>query len=89
MNTYYLTILAVFGIVAYMMIVDQNVADLISLIPRIIKLNIERFFWKIRFHPLVTTNKLSQWLMMRKYEKIAKQLQDEQSNKTDSSTSPD
>ena len=45
MNTYYLTILAVFGIVAYMMIVDQNVADFISLIPRIIKLNVERFYF--------------------------------------------
>ena len=87
MNTYYLTILAVFGIVAYMMIVDQNVADFISLIPRIIKLNVERFYWKIRFHPIVTTNKLSQWLMMRKYEKMIKEY--EQQNKTDSGTSTD
>ena len=87
MNTYYLTILAVFSIVAYMMIVDQNVADFILLIPRIIKLNVERFYWKIRFHPIVTTNKLSQWLMMRKYEKLIKEY--EQQNKTDSGTSTD
>lgn len=87
MNTYNLTILAVFGIVAYMMIVDQNVADFILLIPRIIKLNVERFYWKIRFHPMVTTNKLSQWLMMRKYEKMIKEY--EQQNKTDSGTSTD
>ena len=87
MNTYYLTILAVFGIVAYMMIVDQNVADFILLIPRIIKVNVERFFWKIRFHPIVTTNKLSQWLMMRKYEKLIKEY--EQQNKTDSGTPTD
>jgi hypothetical protein len=87
MNTYNLTILAVFGIVAYMMIVDQNVADFILLIPRIIKLNVERFYWKIRFHPIVTTNKLSQWLMMRKYEKMIKEY--EQQNKTDSGTSTD
>jgi hypothetical protein len=87
MNTYYLTILAVFSIVAYMMIVDQNVADFILLIPRIIKLNVERFYWKIRFHPIVTTNKLSQWLMMRKYEKMIKEY--EQQNKTDSGTPTD
>lgn len=87
MNTYYLTILAVFSIVAYMMIVDQNVADFILLIPRIIKLNVERFYWKIRFHPIVTTNKLSQWLMMRKYEKMIKEY--EQQNKTDSGSSTD
>ena len=87
MNTYNLTILAVFGIVAYMMIVDQNVADFILLIPRIIKLNVERFYWKIRFHPIVTTNKLSQWLMMRKYEKMIKEY--EQQNKTDSGTPTD
>ncbi len=87
MNTYNLTILAVFGIVAYMMIVDQNVADFILLIPRIIKLNVERFYWKIRFHPIVTTNKLSQWLMMRKYEKMIKEY--EQQNKTDSGSSTD
>ena len=87
MNTYYFTILAVFSIVAYMMIVDQNVADFILLIPRIIKLNVERFYWKIRFHPIVTTNKLSQWLMMRKYEKLIKEY--EQQNKTDSGTSTD
>ena len=87
MNTYYFTILAVFSIVAYMMIVDQNVADFILLIPRIIKVNVERFFWKIRFHPIVTTNKLSQWLMMRKYEKLIKEY--EQQNKTDSGTPTD
>jgi hypothetical protein len=69
------------------MIVDQNVADFILLIPRIIKLNVERFYWKIRFHPIVTTNKLSQWLMMRKYEKMIKEY--EQQNKTDSGTSTD
>jgi len=84
MNSYYLTILTVFGIVTYMMIVDRNVVDFILLIPKIIKLNIERFFWKLRFHPWITTNKLLQWLMMKKYEKFVKTLQNEQSNKTDS-----
>ncbi len=85
MNTYYFILLTVFGIVGYMMIMDENVALLVSLVPRIIKLNVERFYWKIRFHPAVTTNKLSQWLMMRKYEKIAKEI-DGQQNKTDSGT---
>jgi hypothetical protein len=82
MNTYYFILLTVFGIVGYMMIMDENVALLVSLVPRIIKLNVERFYWKIRFHPAVTTNKLSQWFMMRKYEKIIKEY--EQQNKTDS-----
>jgi len=84
MNNYYLILLTVFGVVAYMMIVDENVALFLTLIPRIIKLNFERFYWKIRFHPAVTTNKLSQWMMMRKYEKLIKEY--EQQNKTDSST---
>ncbi len=82
MNTYYLILLTVFGVVGYMMIMDENVTVFLTLIPRIIKLNVERFYWKIRFHPAVTTNKLSQWMMMRKYEKLIKEY--EQQNKTDS-----
>jgi hypothetical protein len=31
----------------------------------------------IRFHPLVTTNPIAQWWMMRKYMKEAKKLEKE------------
>jgi hypothetical protein len=77
MNTYYIC-LTLFGVIAYMMIIDKNVSDLIMLLPKMIRLNLERFYWLIRFHPFMTTNKVAQWWMMRKYEKIARSFDNEQ-----------
>jgi len=74
------TFLIIFGILAYMIIVDENVAKYIMLWVAIIKVNTERIIWMIRFHP---NNFVTTWLQNRKYDKIAKELQEEFLSKSD------
>lgn len=69
--------LTIFAFVAYVMVTDSNVVRFFDLYIKLLKINTERFFWMIRFHPLVTTNPISQWLMMRKYMKQAEKMQKE------------
>jgi hypothetical protein len=57
-----------------MIVLDANVADYIVLLTKIIKLNTERVFWMIRLHP---KNPISNFMMNRKYDKIAKELEEE------------
>jgi hypothetical protein len=57
-----------------MIVIDANVADYIVLLTRMIKLNTERVFWMIRLHP---KNPISNFMMNRKYYKIAKELEEE------------
>lgn len=68
------TLLVVFGVIGYMIVLDRNVADYVVLIFKTIGLNIERFFWMIRLHPKnPITNLIKRW----EYDKIAKELQKE------------
>jgi hypothetical protein len=68
------TCLIVFSIIFYLMSVDKNVADYLTLVFKMIKLNIERLFWMIRLHPKnPITNLIKRW----EYDKIAKELQKE------------
>ena len=60
-----------------MMIVDPNVTDYIYLIGKIIKVNLERFYWMIRFHPAILTSPIGKWWMMRKYMRTAEKLAQE------------
>jgi hypothetical protein len=85
MNTYNIIIFTIFGIIGYLMIIDPNVAAFVVLVSKLIKINIERLIWRIRFHPFWFTNKFAQWRMMRKYEKLAEQLNGPK-DETDSSS---
>lgn len=67
-------LLLVFGIVVYIMVIDQNVADYLFLVFKMTKLNIKRFFWMIRFHP---NNFITTWIQNRKYDKMAEDLHKE------------
>lgn len=68
------TLLVVFGVIGYMIVLDRNVADYIILIFKTIGLNIERLFWMIRLHPKnPITNLIKRW----EYDRIAKELQKE------------
>jgi hypothetical protein len=67
-------LLLVLGIIAYIMIIDQNVADYLLLVFKMTKLNIERYFWMIRFHP---NNFVTTWIQNRKYDRMAKELEKE------------
>lgn len=73
----YIFYLLVFSFIAYFVITDESIAAAIILGLKILRNNIERLIWMIRFHPLVTTNKIMQWYMMRKYMKEAEKMQKE------------
>lgn len=74
MNTFQATLLIIFGVVAYMMIVDRNVGDYLTLVFKMMKLNFERYMWMIRFHP---KNPITNLIMKWEYERIAKELEKE------------
>lgn len=78
MSPFNSTLLIIFAIVAYLMIVDKNIADYLTLVFRITKVNIERIFWMIRLHP---KNPITNLMMRWKYDKIAKELEKEFSDK--------
>ena len=68
------SILLVFGVIAYIMIIDPNVNEYLTLVFKIIKVNIERVYWMIRLHP---KNPITNLMMRWKYARIAKELQKE------------
>lgn len=68
------TLLIIFGIVMYIMIIDKNVEDYLFLVFKIMKVNVERAYWMIRFHP---KNPITNLIMKWKYEQIAKELEKE------------
>ena len=67
-------LLLVLGITAYIMIIDQNVAEYFLLIFRMMKLNMVRLLWMIRLHP---NNFITTWLQNRKYDRMAKEMMEE------------
>lgn len=73
-TSYYLSIFFVFIVLAYMISVDQNVARYIILLGKQIKLFFERLIYMIRYHP---SNPISNFLIVRRANKIAKDLQKE------------
>jgi hypothetical protein len=74
MSTYYYTLFIIFTVIVTMMILDHNVSEYINLLFKILKVNIERFIWMIRFHP---NNFITTYLQNRKYDKIARELEKE------------
>jgi hypothetical protein len=72
------TLLVIFGIVAYLMIVDKNVADYLTLVFKMTKMSIERMFWMIRLHP---KNPITNMMMKWKYDQIARELERELQSK--------
>lgn len=76
--TVYYSSLVIFAIIAYVLVVDKNVSDAIILVFKMIPIQAQRFFWAIRFHP---RNPVTNFLMERKYEKLAQDLQRELTNR--------
>lgn len=66
--------LLIFGILAYLMWVDENVVIYLTLIFKILRVNTERMLWMIRFHP---RNPITNLMMKWKYDKMAKDLEKE------------
>jgi hypothetical protein len=80
MTPFQSTCLILFAILAYLILTDKNVADYLTLVFRISKLNIERMFWMIRFHP---KNPITNLMMRWKYDRIARELQEEMERSKD------
>ncbi len=78
---YYYSLFTVFAVIITMMIIDPNVSEYIVILSKIVKVNIERVFWMIRFHPVIFSSPIGKWWMMRKYMKTVKELSQELAQK--------
>ena len=78
---YYYTLFTAFVILVTMMAIDPNVSDYIVLLSKSAKVNIERMFWMIRFHPVILFSPIGKWWMMRKYMRTVRELSQELSQK--------
>ncbi len=56
------------------MIIDENIATYLTLVFKIMKVNTERFFWMVKYHP---NNFITTWIQNRKYDQIARELEKE------------
>lgn len=80
---YYYTLFTVFAVILTMMVIDPNVSTYILILSKTAKLNTERMFWMIRFHPVFFSSPIGRWWMMRKYMRTVKELSQELSQKHD------
>jgi hypothetical protein len=80
MTPFQSTCAILFAILAYLILTDKNVADYLTLVFKMTRLNVERMFWMIRFHP---KNPITNLMMRWKYEKIARELQEEMERSAD------
>ena len=74
MNPVQSSLLIIFTILAYIIIIDENAATYLTLIFKIMRVNTERMLWMIRFHP---RNPITNLMMKWKYDRIARELQAE------------
>jgi hypothetical protein len=74
------TLLIIFGVVAYMMILDKNVGDYLTLVFKMTKINVERVYWMVRLHP---KNPITNLMVRWKYDRIARELQKEMERSAD------
>jgi hypothetical protein len=74
MTPFQSTCVILFAILAYLILTDRNVADYLTLVFKMTRLNVERMFWMIRFHP---KNPITNLMMRWKYDQIAKELEKE------------
>ena len=74
MTHYNYIFFVIFVVLATMITLDNNIATYFTLIFKFLRINLERVFWLIRFHP---NNFVTTWIMNRKYDRIAKELEKE------------
>lgn len=66
--------IATCAILFWIVSVDRNVSDFMILILKLIRVNIQKLKWMIIYHP---KNPITNWIMARKYSKIAETLMKE------------
>jgi hypothetical protein len=74
---YYYSLFTIFAIIGTMIVIDPNVGTYITLLTKVIKISIERFYWKIRFHPMILSSPIGRWWLQRKYDRMVKELMEE------------
>jgi hypothetical protein len=74
MTIFQSTLLVFFAIIFYLIAVDKNVEDYIVLTLKLIKINVQRFFWLIRLNPIWYDNPIYKWKKDREYAKIIQEL---------------
>ena len=66
LTLYYSSLLFIFAIVAYIIIIDPNVGKFILLLLQLAKVNINRFIFLMRFYPrLWLDSKIMRWKSSR------------------------
>lgn len=80
MTSFQSILLIIFGIICYMMIVDENVKDLFNLIPKIVGTWFRKTLWIIQNDP---RNPLVNLIKRWEYDRIAKELHKELNSKKD------
>jgi len=78
MTTYYSTLLIIFSIVAYIIVVDQNVAIAVTLVFKLVKSKCSHAYLYVWLHP---KNPIFKYMLWRRSLKLAKELQKELINK--------
>ena len=63
-----------FGIVLYLVAIDENITTYVALLLESFKIYFEKSYLMIKLHPFWYTNPISQRRMMKKYEKEAEKL---------------
>jgi hypothetical protein len=82
MTPFQSTCLILFAILAYLILTDKNIADYLTLVFKMTRLNIERMFWMIKFHP---RNPITNLMIRWKYDRLARELEKEFSDKLSNS----
>jgi hypothetical protein len=78
MTSFQSILLIIFGIICYMMCVDENVKDFINLIPKIVGTWFRKTLWIIQNDP---RNPLVNLIKRWEYDRIAKELHKELNSK--------
>lgn len=70
--TYYYALFAVFAVVIFLIVVDNNVAVFIDLMVRYAGVQLKRVWWMVRFHP---KNPISKFVYERRLNKMIKEFE--------------
>ena len=73
MAAYYFWLL-VFGAIVYMAILDKNVLEFISVFLLGVWVQLRKYYYMVKLHPIWIMNPLGRYLMMRKYRKLAQEI---------------
>lgn len=86
MQFYYYATFTVFAIIAFMIVVDRNVAIFINLMIRYAGVQFKRAWWIVRFHPI---NPIPRWTLNWRIERMTRQLEKDLKIDTKSLTDSD